>query len=69
MSPDSRESASIDATRIDLVEPWEIDYWTETFGVSEKRLRHAIDEVGHAPAEVRRYLARETSLDPPSPTH
>ncbi|HET6587649.1 MAG TPA: DUF3606 domain-containing protein [Oleiagrimonas sp.] len=69
MSPDSRESASIDATRIDLVEPWEIDYWTETFGVSEKRLRHAIDEVGHAPAEVRRYLARETSLDPPSSTH
>jgi len=63
MSRDDHESASIDATRIDLVEQWEIDYWIETFGVSEERLRHAVDEVGHAPAEVRRYLGRETSLD------
>lgn len=62
MRRDDRESVSIDATRIDLVEQWEIDYWIETFGVSEARLRHAIDEVGHAPAEVRRYLAREASL-------
>lgn len=67
MIRDSHESATIDAIRIDLVEPWQVDYWVETFGVSEERLRHAIDEVGHAPAEVRRYLARETSLDPPSP--
>lgn len=69
MSRDDRETANIDATRIDLVEPWEVDYWTETFGVSEKRLRHAIDEVGHSPSEVRRYLARETSLDLSSPSH
>ncbi|HET6631608.1 MAG TPA: DUF3606 domain-containing protein [Rhodanobacteraceae bacterium] len=64
MSIDPDSQVSVDATRVDLDEPWQVDYWSETFGVSEAQLRSAVDEVGPSPAEVRRHLARETSLDP-----
>jgi predicted HTH domain antitoxin len=69
MSPDRSESASIDAARVNLDEPWEVDYWVEIFGVGEVSLRRAVEEAGHSPADVRRYLAREASLDPPSRAH
>ncbi len=67
MSRDKQEFASMDASYIELTEPWEVDYWTATLGVTEERLRHAIAEVGRVPAEVRRYLAREASLGSSSP--
>lgn len=41
-----------DISRINLSEPWEIDYWTKKFGVSEHDLRGAVQAVGYSAKKV-----------------
>jgi hypothetical protein len=45
-----------DASRINLSEPWEIDYWTKKFDVSEHDLRGAVQAVGYSAEKVEAKL-------------
>lgn len=47
-----------DASRINLNQPYEVDYWCKHFGCSEVRLRKAVDEVGTSKDAVAKYLNR-----------
>lgn len=48
-----------DRSRISLTEQHEVRYWTTALGVSEERLRAAVNAVGHGTDAVRMHLARD----------
>jgi hypothetical protein len=58
MVDDKTKRRPQDSSRVSLSEDWEVDYWTERFGVSRDRLRQAVQEVGNDAEAVGRYLAR-----------
>jgi Protein of unknown function (DUF3606) len=47
-----------DPQKININEPWEVDYWTKALGVTEQKLRKAVGEVGPMVVNVRAWLAR-----------
>jgi hypothetical protein len=56
MADDKTKRAPQDGNLISLTEDYEIDYWTEKFGVSRERLAEAIRAVGHSADKVSTYL-------------
>ncbi|WP_454760010.1 DUF3606 domain-containing protein [Caulobacter segnis] len=54
----SPHGAQRDRRRIHLRKDFEIQYWTDVFGVTEAILREAIDRVGSSAADVREQLSR-----------
>ncbi|SDY65312.1 Protein of unknown function [Lysobacter sp. yr284] len=56
MSDDSHRRGPEDRARISLEQAHELRYWTERFGVDERRLREAIAAVGVSADAVERYL-------------
>lgn len=58
MVDDKTKRRPQDSTRISLSEDWEVDYWTERFGVTRDRLREAVQQVGNSTDAVGRYLAK-----------
>jgi hypothetical protein len=63
MDNDAKPAVTIDTTRVELSTSWRVDYWSDLFGVNEAQLRRAVDEAGSGVSDVRRYLARQASLD------
>jgi hypothetical protein len=49
-------SRPIDLSRINLLEPDEVQYWADKFNVSKERLSEAVRKVGHSVDAVRREL-------------
>lgn len=47
----------LDAKRINVNEPWEVDYWSKTLQVSPERLRQAVRAVGTMVDDVKRHLS------------
>jgi len=58
MSDDKTLRAPQDASRIAMGEDYEVDYWTNRFGVSRERLQQAVDAVGNRADAVESYLKR-----------
>lgn len=58
MSDDKTLRAPQDASRIAMGEDYEVDYWTNKFGVSRERLQAAVDAVGNGADAVEAYLKR-----------
>ncbi|HEY0332515.1 MAG TPA: DUF3606 domain-containing protein [Stenotrophomonas sp.] len=56
MSDDKRESGRPDRDRINVNEDYELRYWSKTLGVSEEKLRAAVEAVGPMAAAVREHL-------------
>jgi hypothetical protein len=56
MADDKTKRAPQDSNLISRTENYEIDYWTEKFGVSRERLAEAIRAVGHSADRVSTYL-------------
>lgn len=56
MSDDKSRSGGQDRTRISLSEDYEVRDWAAKFGVTEKALRDAVDQVGNNAADVEREL-------------
>jgi len=52
-----------DHRHIDTTQSHELRYWSCKFGVTQKRLRDVVNEVGHNVDDVRRRLLRK----PPRP--
>jgi hypothetical protein len=45
-----------DSSRIAMGEDYEVEYWTNKFGVSRDRLQQAVDAVGHSADAVEKHL-------------
>lgn len=58
MSDDKTLRAPQDASRVAMGEDYEVQYWTEKFGVSRERLQQAVDAVGNGADAVKEYLSR-----------
>jgi Protein of unknown function (DUF3606) len=58
MPDDLMNKGPQDRSRISLLEPHEVQYWADKFGVSKERLSEAVRNVGHSAAAVERELKR-----------
>ena len=47
-----------DPTKINVHEPWELNYWTTHLGVSEQKLKDAVKAVGVSVSAVKRHLGK-----------
>ena len=56
MTDDTTLRAPQDASRIAMGEDYEVQYWTNRFGVSRDRLQQAVDAVGNSVDRVAEYL-------------
>lgn len=56
MTDDKTKTGSPDRERISLSEDYEVRDWSEKFGVSEERLRAAVEKVGNMADDVEREL-------------
>jgi hypothetical protein len=58
MTDDTTKRRPQDSTRISLSEDYEVDYWTDKFGVSRDQLKEAVGAVGNSAEAVRNYLGK-----------
>ena len=58
MPDDLNKKRPLDATRVNINEAWEIQYWCNKFGCTEMKLREAVRVVGTSVAEVEKYLKK-----------
>lgn len=58
MSDDKKKRGPADATRINVHEDYEVDYWTETLGCTRVQLAAAVKAVGPMVKDVRRHLGK-----------
>lgn len=58
MPDDLKKKIPQDAKRIDLSEPYEVEYWTDKFDCEEKELKKVIDDVGDSVDAVKRELIK-----------
>lgn len=56
--PDLSQTSSPpqETRQVVLADPREVQYWAQRFGVSERQLRTAVDQVGDAAETVERWL-------------
>jgi hypothetical protein len=56
MSDDLSKKGMQDRTRINTGEDYELRYWSEKFGVSQDRLKAAVQKVGNSVSAVEKEL-------------
>ncbi|WP_137787796.1 DUF3606 domain-containing protein [Sphingomonas sp. 3P27F8] len=56
MADDKTLRGPRDRSRIALGEEYEVDYWTQRFGVSRERLEQAVGAVGNGADAVEKHL-------------
>lgn len=57
---DKSKTGGQDRKRIDTNEEYELQYWSEKFGVSREELKRAVDESGSTVAEeVEQFIERK----------
>ncbi len=56
MSDDLSNKGMQDRTRINTNEDYEVRYWSEKFGVSQDRLKAAVQKVGNSVSAVEKEL-------------
>ena len=58
MPDDLSNKGPADRSRINLMEPYEVQYWADKFDVSKERLSEAVRKVGHSVEAVSQELKR-----------
>jgi hypothetical protein len=58
MSDDKTKVAPQDRSRININEKYEVEYWTQRFGVTVERLRASVAKVGTSVKDVEADLKR-----------
>jgi len=58
MSDDLTKRRPQDASKVNVNEQWEVNWWTQEFGCTETQLRNAVKAVGVMAADVRKYLGK-----------
>ena len=61
MTDDKKNTGEPDRSRISLNEDYEVQYWTERFGLTKEQLALAIKKVGNSPEEVARLIGRDAA--------
>src|SRR6266849_2880005 len=56
MSDEKTKRAPQDTKLISITEDYEVEYWTERFGVTRERLAAAVRQVGRSAQAVERYF-------------
>lgn len=56
MSDDKTKRRPQDSSKISMTEQYEVNWWTDKFGVTRAQLQTAVNAVGHGAAAVARYL-------------
>ena len=56
MADDQTRRGPQDATRINIHEEYEVQYWTQRFSVTRERLEEAVRQVGVSAKKVESYL-------------
>lgn len=47
-----------DKNFISLREPWEVEYWTQTLGITKQKLSAAIRAVGNGAKDVKQHCGK-----------
>ncbi|GGH07222.1 MULTISPECIES: DUF3606 domain-containing protein [Pedobacter] len=55
---DKQKTGSADRSRININEGYELDYWSNKFGVSKDKLKAAVQTVGNAAQAVEDFLRK-----------
>ena len=56
--PDNKNNiGKSDRSRIDISEPYELEYWKKRLGITTDQLKKVIDKVGPMSKDVESYLA------------
>jgi hypothetical protein len=58
MSDDLKKTRPQDASRINIHEPWEVNWWCSEFGCTKAELDAAVKAVGTSAAAVSRHLGK-----------
>lgn len=58
MSDDLSKRRPQDASKINVHEAWELEYWSKELGVTKEQLKEAVRAVGTSVAAVKRYLGK-----------
>jgi uncharacterized protein DUF3606 len=56
MTDDPSKKGVQDRSRINTNEDYELRYWSKRFGVSQERLKQAVDRVGNSVSAVEKEL-------------
>lgn len=55
---DKQKNVNVDRARINIHEGYELDYWSNKFGVSKDKLKAVVQTVGSSAREVEDYLKK-----------
>ena len=58
MADDLTKRGPADRNRINVNEPYELEYWTKTLGISAVRLRELVSKHGVMAANIRKVLGK-----------
>lgn len=58
MADDKTLRGPQDSSRIAMEEDYEVEYWTNKFGVSREKLQEAVNAVGNSASAVEQYFDR-----------
>lgn len=58
MPDDLSNRGPADRSRINVNEPWEVEWWCKQLGVTPEQLREAVRKVGVMVSDVRRHLGK-----------
>ena len=58
MSDDKSKRRPQDASRVNIHEPYEVEYWCEKFGCTKQQLIDAVQKVGAMADDVEKELKR-----------
>jgi len=58
MADDTSKRSPQDASKINVHESWELEYWTKKFGVSAQELEAAVKAVGPGVKKVTEHLGK-----------
>lgn len=58
MADDTSKRGPQDASKINIHESWEVQYWTKKFDVTAEKLEEAVKAVGPGVEKVSKYLGK-----------
>lgn len=58
MSDDLSKIRPQDASKVNVNETWELEYWSKKFGVTKEKLKEAVKAVGTSSVKVQKYLGK-----------
>ncbi|MBP2032737.1 hypothetical protein J2Z42_001411 [Clostridium algifaecis] len=58
MSDDKTKKKPLDSSRINIHEPYEVNYWCDTLGCTKQELINAVNQVGTSVTKVKNHLGK-----------